>query len=119
MDFDSAIHAHASWKSKLACYIAKPDHSLNAATLSADNQCELGRWLQGEGRKYAALPEFKQLVVDHAHFHKAAGEVVRKADSGERVGDEIALGAKSEYALASGSVVATLMKMKAKVKSAA
>ena len=114
MDFQQAIQAHVDWKIKLASYLARPDHSLNAATVSQESGCELGRWLKGEGRKYAASPEFVKLVADHARFHMAASEVIRKADSGQRVAEEVALGARSEYASASNAVVAALMKMKLK-----
>ena len=47
-------------------------------------------------------------------FHRAAGEVIRKADDGRNETEEIALGSKSEYAAASGAVVSALMKMLSK-----
>ncbi len=112
MDFEKAIECHVQWKSKLAAYIAKPDHSLSAATVALDRNCELGKWLQGEGRKFTALPDFAKLTVDHEHFHAAAADVIRKADAGQRVSEEIALGAKSDYASASNAVVTSLMKLK-------
>jgi hypothetical protein len=115
MNFQQAIQAHVSWKMRLSSYIAKPDHSLNAAVVSQDASCELGRWLRGEGRKYAGSPEFAKLVTDHARFHAAAGNVIREADSGQNVADEVALGGTSEYAVASNAVVGALMKMKSKV----
>jgi hypothetical protein len=119
VDINSAIQAHVNWKTKLAIYIARPDHSLKASEVSHHEQCELGRWLAGEGRKFAAMPEYTQLAADHARFHHAAAEVIRKADAGERVQEDIALGGKSEYAAASNAVVTSLMKIKAKIKSAA
>jgi hypothetical protein len=112
MDFDQAISCHVQWKSKLAAYVNHPDHSLSAAELGREDRCDLGKWLHGEGQKFAMLPEFAKLVVDHAHFHAAAADVVKKADSGRRVSEEIALGAKSDYATASNAVVTSLMKMK-------
>ena len=93
----------------------EPDHSLNAATASGDHNCELGKWLHGEGQKFAGLPEFATLVTDHAMFHKAAGEVIRRADVGQKVSEEVALGANSEFAKASSSVVSELMQLKRKV----
>ena len=38
--------------------------------------------------------------------------MIRRADGGERMGEEVALGGNSEYAQASGEVVSALMKMK-------
>jgi methyl-accepting chemotaxis protein len=111
MDCKKAIEAHVQWKSKLAAYFAKPDHSVNAATLAMDNQCELGKWLAGEGRKHASWPGFAKLVTEHASFHKAAAELVKRADTGQKVDQEIALGAKSDYASVSSAVVSSLMRM--------
>lgn len=112
MNFDQAIACHVQWKSKLSAYIAKPDKSLDAASVAHDDRCDLGKWLRGDGLKFAASPEYKQLVEDHQRFHHAASEIIRKADSGKSVKEDVALGAKSEYASASNAVVASLMKMK-------
>jgi methyl-accepting chemotaxis protein len=112
MNFDQAISAHVQWKSKLAAYIAKPDHSLHAEIIAKDDQCELGKWIHGEGQKVAKMPDFQKLVADHARFHAAAADVVRKADAGQKASEEVALGAKSSYAAASNSVVTALMHMK-------
>jgi Chemoreceptor zinc-binding domain len=115
MDFDHAIMCHTQWKSKLAAYIAKPDKSLDPATVAHDDRCDLGKWIHGEGRKFANSPEFAKLIADHKRFHLAASEVIRKADSGLSVKEELVLGAKSEYAIASNAVVTSLMKMKMKM----
>jgi hypothetical protein len=112
MNFDQAISAHVQWKSKLAAYLNHPDHSLNAADIAKDDRCDLGKWLRGEGQKYASSPEFKKLVADHTHFHSAAAAIVKKADAGLRVSEEVALGATSEYASASNAVVTSLMHMR-------
>lgn len=115
VNFQDAITAHTHWKMKLASYIAKPDHSLNAFDLENDNKCQLGQWLHGEGHKYSAPPEFSRLLSDHARFHRAASEIVKKADAGQRVTEDIALGARSEFASASAAVVKSLMEMNSKV----
>jgi hypothetical protein len=112
MDCKKAIEVHVHWKSRLASYLAKPDHSVNATTLAMDNQCELGKWLSGEGRKHSSWPEFAKLVSDHARFHKAAAELVKKADAGQPVDHEVVLGSKSEYATVSNAVVSSLMRMR-------
>lgn len=115
MNFDNAISAHAGWKLKLSKYIAKPDGSLKCSEVSSDRNCELGKWIHVSGNQYAGMPEYSTLKQEHARFHKAAGNIIGKADQGERVTDEIALGANSEYALASGAVVRALMAMKSKL----
>lgn len=116
MNFDQAIAAHSEWKHKLAAYLKKPDHSLKAADIAQDNQCELGKWLAGEGRKHSNLPEYNTVKADHARFHKVAADVVRRADAGKDVSEEVMLGAKSEFVAASSAVVRSLMALKSKVE---
>ena len=115
MNFEDAIGVHVQWKGKLSAFIAKPDNSLNADAVASDTHCDLGKWLHGDGRTYSKFPEFVKAMSDHARFHKAAGDVIRKAQSGQRMTDEIALGSKSEYAAASNAVVGALMKLKQKI----
>ncbi len=82
-------------------------------SVGADNGCELGKWLRGEGRKFSKLPEFSKLVSDHTRFHKAAGDLSLKPITGQNMTPEVALGGHSEYASASAAVVKSLMAMKA------
>jgi methyl-accepting chemotaxis protein len=112
MDFDQSIEAHVRWKSKLTAYLKHPDHSLDPAATAQDSACDLGKWLHGEGRRFAQTSEFTRLVSDHARFHRAAGDVIRRADSGQQVSEDLALGGRSEFAQASGAVVASLMQAK-------
>ncbi len=51
MNFDEAITAHARWKTNLAVYISNPDHGMNASVVGSPNECELGKWINGEGKK--------------------------------------------------------------------
>lgn len=114
MDFDEAIKAHSAWKMKLSAYLKKPDGSLHAADVATDAKCALGQWIYGEGAKHKALPEYATLKTEHAKFHKAAGAVITKADAGGSVTEDMALGSKSEFATASGSVVASIMAIRRK-----
>jgi nitrogenase subunit NifH len=113
MNFDQAIVAHSTWKRKLVLYIATPDHSLKVAEVGADNKCELGQWIAGDGSKYSSLPEFKTLREEHAHFHKAAADVIQKADSGQQLTTED-LGPRSKFGAASAAVVMAIATMKKK-----
>ena len=113
--FDDAIQAHVAWKSKLSMYARRPDHSLKAAEISVDHACALGKWIHGDARKHAALPEYQALLKQHAAFHRAAADIVRRADAGEKVTDEVALGANSPFATASSAVVSAINEIKRKV----
>jgi len=112
MDFDSAINAHVQWKTKLSNYLNKPDRSLNPAVVSSDQNCELGKWLHGDGKKHSGLEGFSTLVTEHTRFHKAAGEIIRKADAGEKVSEEMALGGTSDFSKTSAAVIRHLMQLK-------
>ena len=115
MNFDEAIAAHSSWKMKLSRYLRNPDGSLKASDIQPDNNCELGKWIYSEGKKHSSVPEFSTLKTEHAHFHKAAAEIVTKADSGQNVTEEVALGGTSEFATRSSNVVRAIMTLKKKL----
>lgn len=116
MDFEQAILAHRHWKDKLSDYLKKPDHSLSAMEVAKDDKCELGKWIHGDGAKHAKSPEFQQLRSEHARFHKAAADVVHKADSGANVSGDTALGGHSEFSAASTAVVKAIMSMRSKLE---
>jgi hypothetical protein len=118
MNFDEAVKAHAGWKMKLTTYLGKPDGSLKVAEIEVDNRCALGKWIHGEGAKYSSLPEFAELKAQHASFHKAAANIVTRADRGERnLTAETALGGNSEYSKCSSAVVGAIISMKHKASS--
>jgi methyl-accepting chemotaxis protein len=112
MTFDDAVVCHSEWKRELHTYVSNPDGSMNIEEVAATNRCKLGRWIRGEGRKYAAFPEFAKLIAEHARFHKAAADIVSRADRGQDVSFEFALGVGSELSLASSAVVLAIMDMK-------
>jgi len=112
MDFDQAVAAHSSWKRKLAAYLKERDGSLKASDASSDDKCPLGQWIYGEGGKFVSLPEFSTLKREHARFHKAVGDVIRRANSGQPVSEEMAIGSNSEFTSASSAVVMALVKLK-------
>lgn len=112
MDFTEAIRAHAEWKLRLSLYLRRPDGSLVAREVAADDRCVLGKWLRGEGLAHAALAGFDELRQAHARFHRAAADIVRRADAGESVLEEVALGGTSEYAQASNEIIRLLMDLR-------
>ncbi len=115
MDFEQAIAAHSAWKTRLSKYLQNPDRSLQPDDLAADNKCELGKWIYGEGKKFANLSEYATVKSHHARFHKIAADIVRRANAGEKVSQEVVVGAKGEFGSASAAVVLALMAMRAKV----
>jgi hypothetical protein len=119
MDIRNAIDAHVELRNRLAAYLAHPDQSLDAAAVAIDDQCLLGRWLRGEGVAESGWAGYAQLVRDHARFHQEAAKLVRRANAGEHITEEVALGSKSEYTKASNAVTTALLLIKCKQKQAA
>ncbi len=112
MNFDDAIAAHSAWKARLRTYVKNPDHSLKAADIEVDSKCVLGQWIYGEGKQWSSSAGYSTLQREHAKFHVAAAAVVRKADSGQSVSEEIALGAASDFTTASAAVVNAIVRMR-------
>jgi hypothetical protein len=84
MTFDAAIKAHSDWKLRLANYCqGKPTEPIDIRKLAMDNVCELGKWLHGEGRKYATDPVYPELVQGHATFHRTAAKLASMVERGE------------------------------------
>lgn len=88
MDLSNAILVHQQWKSRLNQFLGGAlQEKLDSATVGKDDQCELGRWIHGEGRKqFLGVPEFEELQERHARFHKKAGDIVRMANQGNTKG---------------------------------
>jgi len=119
MDFDTAIRAHSDWKLKLSAYLRSPNGTLKVADIQVDNMCALGKWIYSDGVKFKDMPEYQKLKAEHAMFHKAAADVVRKADSGQSTNEDTAIGGKSEFARSSTQVVMAILAMKNKAATAA
>jgi methyl-accepting chemotaxis protein len=118
MNFDEAIQVHAAWKVVLSTYLRSIDGTLKAAEARVDNRCALGRWLYGEGKKYSSMAEYQILIAEHARFHRAAGEVVDSANSGQELNADRILHSESEYGIASRNVVKAIMDLKRKATAA-
>jgi len=119
MDIRKTIDAHVEWRNRLASYLAHPDQTLDADAIAIDDQCLLGRWLRGEGAAESGWAGYAQLVRDHARFHQEAAKLVRRANAGERITVEVALGSKSEYNKSSNAVTTALLLIKSRQKQAA
>lgn len=88
-----------------------------ATEVARDDVCELGCWIRGHGRSHAVLPAFPKLKAAHTLFHRAAADIVARADAGERVDDSITFGATIEFGLQSMEVVVAL-KLRQQAKDA-
>lgn len=112
MNFDEAISAHQRWKTRLRLHIdGKSTEALDPAQVGKDDQCDLGRWIYGEGaRVMGAKAEFQDVKQSHAHFHSVAADVLRKSLAGDKAGAGAAL--DGPFFDSSSKVVQAIMKCK-------
>lgn len=112
MDLNQAGQAHSEWKIKLRMAIAKKE-SLDAAALSAENQCAFGQWLLGEAKgKYGMLPAYADCVSKHAAFHQEAGKVAQTINAGNFTQAKSMMDANTPYALAANGFIIALGTLK-------
>ena len=114
MNFSAAIRAHANWRLRLStCCQTNAKETVDTQTLAKANACDLGKWLYGEGQRYASDPRFGELVNIHTAFHRHAAEIAAMAQSGKRKEAETLINSNdSQFAKTSVQVVGILMKFR-------
>lgn len=80
LNFDDMILSHSKWKNRLKKAILAKEQ-IDTQVAGKDDQCELGKWIHGEGKKYAAVSAFGDLKAKHARFHASILNVVNQARS--------------------------------------
>jgi len=104
INLNDAIRAHADWRNKLRVAITKQE-TLDAATVSRDDCCALGKWLHGGGRaQFGQRPVFVQLLDAHRTFHQEAGKVAQAVNQGRYEEAGRMLEVDTGYARASNAV---------------
>lgn len=112
MDLSQAVEKHTEWKVKFRSTISKHE-TLDAATISKDNCCELGKWLHGEGKaKFGGLTSHAQCVSKHAAFHVEAGKVAKTINDKKYTEAEAMLGVGTPFATASSEMGTAIIKLK-------
>ncbi len=76
MDFDKMVLAHSKWKTRLLNALQNHEE-IDVGTAGQDDQCELGQWIHGEGKRHASLAEYQALKAKHARFHACIPDVVQ------------------------------------------
>ncbi|MDE2369718.1 MAG: CZB domain-containing protein [Burkholderiales bacterium] len=112
MDLAQASGAHTEWKVKLRMAIAKREDT-DAATISRDDCCALGKWLHGEAKsRYSQLKAYSTCLSQHAAFHREAGAVAATINRKDYAKAEKMLDAGSPYATVSSSVISAILGLK-------
>ena len=115
MDLNAATQAHSEWKIKLRMAITKKE-TLDAATISKDNCCALGKWLHGEAKqKFANYKAYSECLSRHATFHREAGSVAQVINKGDYAKANAMLDGGTPYAAASNSVAGAILALKKEV----
>ena len=116
MNFEEAVSVHLRWKTRLRIVIdGNSEEKLDPNVICKDDQCDLGKWIHGEGgRTMGSKPEFGQVKTTHADFHAIAGNVLRKALTGDKAGASTQL--DGEFYQASSKVIQAITKCKAVCK---
>ncbi len=114
LDMKAALEAHAAWKTRLEAQIrGDAGESLNMATVAADTNCALGKWIHGDAKtKFADFPEYAQLRRIHADFHICAGGILGDAHDGNADAATNAL--KKDFRHHSDAVQLALVRLYAK-----
>ena len=111
MNFDDAIAAHIKWKVRLTQFIdGNGTEQLRSDVVCKDNLCDLGKWIYGDGSRFAGKPNYKDLVIKHANFHRCAADVVKKVESNDKAGAKSLLA--GPFANASKDTVTAIMELK-------
>jgi hypothetical protein len=81
-----AIDSHIKWKARLQAHInGDGKEDLRVETVSRDDQCTLGQWINGiGGERFGQNPVFAVVRSRHANFHRCAGEVLAVARQGDK-----------------------------------
>jgi methyl-accepting chemotaxis protein len=107
IDVDAIIDGHRQWKVKLRDAIENGDQ-VDAATLSRDDCCALGKWIYSDGQRLNGRVSFTALVNNHARFHHVAGEVALLINAGRSAEAEDALAPDTPFTTATSDVVMVL-----------
>jgi hypothetical protein len=116
MNCSAAIRTRTNWRLQLPTHChGSLKEAIEIQTIEKDNDCELGKWLYGEGRKYVSDSMLGELIRAHAAFHRSAAAIAAMAQSGKQKEAEALLNSsESQYAKLSLQMVGILMKFRTK-----
>lgn len=103
-----AISAHGAWIGRFRRYFSGQE-KLDAVVVSKNDQCEFGKWLNGDGKRLLDGASYQQIHKLHAEFHRVAGEVVRRVERGDVAGGQAAIEKTGDFGKASAVLAAAMM----------
>ena len=119
MDYQTIEHTHSNlhqlvgmhvkWKIRFRNAI-RHKVRFNIGVIRRDD-CDLGKWLYGDGKKYSSLSGYNSLLAQHAEFHKQAALVATEANANNNQAVEEMLAPGSPYTAAFSEISATVKKL--------
>lgn len=83
IDFSIAKGKHLAWKARIGDFLAGRE-TLTLAQAVSPRDCDLGKWLYGEGMKqYGYLPEMDELEKQHAEMHGLVKSIIGSKERGD------------------------------------
>lgn len=76
-EIETALQAHAAWRDKFKD-ILNGRASFNLETISAADQCFLGKWLANEGHRMIPSELHDDICILHNEFHHHAADIIQK-----------------------------------------
>ena len=75
-NYDLIVLMHRNWLIQLRAFLDGRKENLKAT--SEDHlKCDLGRWIYGDGKRFAASVNYKTLEAEHKKFHAEAGAIIQ------------------------------------------
>jgi hypothetical protein len=115
MDLNSAIQKHAAWKFKFRSAILNGEH-LDDASISKDDQCELGKWLHSQAGAYAQKPALAKCASAHAEFHRLASCIAGAINDKRKDEAEKMLAYDSAFSRASTEVCVAIVELQTSIR---
>jgi hypothetical protein len=114
---ERVLGAHGKWKCEFAQAIRDASGELTVEEVSADDQCELGMWLQGADVPGKPVP-YERVMKLHRDFHVEAGRVFALARAGQPYEAMQAMEPNTPFARLSGSLCYALDQWRFKIRRA-
>ena len=75
--------AHLNWRIRMSNVIMGDEKISDIATVRNHHVCGLGKWRDGEGRRFEHLPEMQVLDAAHERFHQLVARAVEVSNAGD------------------------------------
>jgi methyl-accepting chemotaxis protein len=83
-NYDLIVLMHRNWLAQLRAFLDERKKSLTVTDKDYLN-CDLGKWIYGEGKQYQHNEYYHKLEKLHQRFHGLAGEICRMKNAGDKL----------------------------------